>query len=123
MMAANHRTILRGLTLTVLGAWCLSALGQARPQTVPTPVRDVVESVVIERDDIGGEARVHIQKWILHGRMVVEALELPAIDGVRMVQLAAGEVTTVIAGERAERSLKIWLSGDTVCIVALRKVS
>lgn len=77
--------------------------GRDRP-----PPRDVVEEVEIVTDGIRAKAKVRIQKWIIDGHRSIEALDLPGFEGVRVVQLAAGAITTVIRGERVERTEGEW---------------
>ncbi len=93
----------------VLGLLALAQLayGQAAKRE-PVPVRDVAETVEIEHDDKRQPVKVRMQKWILDSHHRIEALDLPGFKGVRVLQLAAGNITTVIRGEHIERAEGEW---------------
>ena len=106
-MQGNWKLVKTGLLVLGLGVCTQAAFAQSAQDEL-TPVRDVTESVEVERDGQRGTVKVHMQKWILQGHLRIKALKLPGFDGVRILQLAAGEITTVIGGERVDRAEGEW---------------
>ncbi len=84
------------------------------------PVRNIAEKIQLGKEGARRTAEVRVQKWILDGRQTIEALDVPGVKGVRIVQLAAGEVTSVIRGERRERAAGEWWTvpaGETLGLI------
>ena len=102
--------IIAFIALIVLGIVGYLLYTPAQQGVAPglAPVRDIKESVEIKHDGEMKIANVRMQKWILHDHMQIEALDLPGFNGVRVLQLAAGEITTVIRSERTEREEGSW---------------
>lgn len=65
-------------------------------------MRSVFEGQTMAREGGRASARVDIRVWSVRGRQRVAALKFP-FRGVTIVELRAGQVTTIIDGRRVER--------------------
>ena len=64
--------------------------------------RSVFQGQIPGREGDGAPPRVDIRLWSIRGHQRVAGLVLP-LRGVMIVELRAGEVTTIIGGRRVER--------------------
>jgi len=81
------------------------------PQSVgreAAPVNELAEKLEIGRQGARRRVEVRSQKWIIDSHKMIDALDLPGGADVRIVQLAAGQITTVIGGKRVERVEGEW---------------
>lgn len=100
-----------GVGLVLMASGCRTPAGPAPPQTTTGPIaRDHRFSGTVQVQTPTGRrpVRVEIINIDVRGQYATDRVELP-FDGTLMVNLQAGEITTVIGGKReSRRQGQIW---------------
>jgi hypothetical protein len=95
------------LAVVAAGLWAAASPAQVRSLASTArdslTVRDHFTGTLTYRTTAGAPRTVHValRQWVINGKTTVARFPQP---GVLLVQLSAGEVTTVIAGKRQERN-------------------